>query len=197
MHFHNLGFNLRFSARREWDSSRIQDYLFTFDRRSIGEGSDRSSLSDANSILVEFTTGKETWIGRFETGSEGLSGIYATPSPESACVVAEGSGYWVPTLHPDAYNVVRCTPIKEVLRVPERDIIIFADYTRMSAYGINGLLWTTERLSWDGLQITHVSRSSILGLAWDAPADRHVEFSIDTSTGVSAGGSSPEWDLNA
>jgi hypothetical protein len=146
------------------------------------------------SLLVEVipSYGGEPWQGRFVQGPGGVTGLWATPSPTTLCVVASGQGYWVPVLVPQGFSEVRCNPVKKVFAVPGRSIIVFASYTELAGYGPTGLLWVTQRLSWDGLTITDVTEHHIRGLAWDSPADSEVPFVVDVDTGEHQGGSSPE-----
>ena len=133
----------------------------------------------------------EPWIGGFECGLGRLTGLFATPSREVVCIVVKGQGFWVPVLAPGDYEIIRSTPIQEVLVVPGKRFLVLADYTELEAYGESGFLWCTERLSWDGLKVTEMTVETIKGTAWDAPANREVTFSVDTESGASEGGSSP------
>jgi len=131
------------------------------------------------------------WAGRFQSGPEGVDGLFATPRDDTLCVVVKGRGYWVRVLEPTAYELVRVVPIKKLLRVPNRDILLFMSYTRIAAYGRDGLTWVTEDLSWDGLEITDIGETSITGTAWDSPKGRHASFLVNLETGASEGGASP------
>jgi hypothetical protein len=133
----------------------------------------------------------EQWFGKFWGGAEGLDGVFATPNDEVLCVVVRGQGYWVLVNEPTTFEVVRSIPIKRVLPVHNPNVLIFVSYTRLSAYGPQGFMWTTEDLSWDGLQILDVTASTIRGTAWDSPAGRDTPFSVDIATGKAEGGSSP------
>ena len=132
------------------------------------------------------------WIGNFEPGVEGLTGIFATPSEDIVCIVVKGQGYWVPVKSPKNYEIIPIIPIKEVKPVPGKNVMIFIDYLRIAAYGENGLLWKTKNLSWDGLKITEITQSKIKGLAWDMPNSKKVEFIVDVMTGLHEGGSNSE-----
>ncbi len=134
----------------------------------------------------------ELWQGAFLQGLGGVSGLYATPSPTTLCVVARGQGYWVPVLIPTDFLEVWCNPVKSVFAIPDRSIVVFASYTELAAYGPSGMLWLTDRLSWDGLKITEVTAQHVRGFAWDSPANREVPFIVDAETGKHEGGSSPE-----
>lgn len=131
------------------------------------------------------------WIGNFQFGDGTLSEVYSTPSEQIVCVVAKGQGYLVPVNRPVEYQIVKSYPIKEVFPVPQRRLVVFADFTKLSAYGAD-FVWVTSRLSWDGLKITSVTSELIQGLAWDSPLDKEVEFFVDVRTGRHTGGSSPD-----
>jgi hypothetical protein len=133
----------------------------------------------------------EQWIGEFWGGAEGVDGVFATPNADTLCIVVKGQGYWVPVREPTAFDVVRSIPIKRVLPVQNPAVLIFVNYTRLSAYGPQGFMWTTEDLSWDGLEILDVAAGTVRGTAWDSPAGRDTPFSVDIATGKAEGGSSP------
>lgn len=166
---------------------------------------DRKPLSEAGELALEIPTNKSDWLflkltdydggswtGVFEPGVEGISGLYATPSESVLCVVVRGQGYWVPVHTPQAYEVIPSTPIKKVVAVSKAELMIFMDFVRLTAYNTDGFAWQTESLSWDGLKIVEVLRNVIKGVAWDAPNNKEVLFSVDVKNGSHIGGSSPE-----
>ena len=69
--------------------------------------------------------------------------------------------------------------------------MLFHDYTEVVAYGENGLVWETERLSWDGIEIQEVSESEVIGQGWDATSEKHVEFRVNLGNGCHQGGAAP------
>ncbi len=196
MNFETLGFECDYDVQLLGSlHGREPDYNFAFPRLTSEHGvlSFDTHMPGTNACILEVKTGNDNvWSGRFERVPEGISGFYATPARNTVLIVIEGRGYWVPTREPATYEVVATIPIRQVIRVPGRDIVLLVDFVRMEAYGPEGLLWQTNSLSWDGLQITEVNSTTIRGLAWDSPADSHVEFRVDTLTGVATGGSSPE-----
>lgn len=133
----------------------------------------------------------KSWIGGFECGPGGVTGLFATPSRQVLCVVTKGQGYWISVLDPANYEIVRSIPIQDVITVPGERKLVFVDHTRLAAYGPSGFLWLTDDLSWDGLTVTEITADTIRGTAWDSPANREVSFSVDTELGASEGGSSP------
>jgi hypothetical protein len=195
MDFDELGFASNYDVRLLDHALALgPDWSFELAREPAERGrlSFESQPGGAKARLLEVMTAEgKVWTGSFEAGPGGLTGYFATPSPNTLLVVVQGQAYWIPTLQPASYEIVPAVPIRRVLRVPDRDIVLFIDFVRISAYGPDGLLWRTNDLSWDGLQITEANARSIRGLGWDSPGNRHVEFSVDTSTGVATGGSSP------
>lgn len=148
---------------------------------------------DSSDFVVAVTPlASRPWIGCFERGPGGISGLFATPSADTLCVVVQGQGYWVPVLDPTNFEMIRSVPIKEAFAIPEIELLVFVDFIRLSGYGPEGCRWHTDSLSWDGLEITEVTTQSIRGLAWDSPAGQDVEFVVDVENGSHKGGSSSE-----
>ncbi|HWD37619.1 MAG TPA: hypothetical protein VG944_02140 [Fimbriimonas sp.] len=126
------------------------------------------------------------WLGTFafgKLGSRGVTGIYATPNPRKLCVVGKGAGYFVSVDDPSNWEEVRVEPILDVRGIPSTSLMIFADFTRMIAHGPEGLCWETERLSWDGFEITEVCGSTIEGRCRKPGSDDVVRFGVDLDTG--------------
>jgi hypothetical protein len=73
----------------------------------------------------------------------------------------------------------------------EPALLVISDYTRIAACGADGLQWVSRAVSWDGIKILRADRETISGLAWDAPAEREVEFVIETTTGQVKAGPEP------
>jgi hypothetical protein len=133
------------------------------------------------------------WIGIFAPGyPEARTGVFSCPDGKSICVVSSGQAYIVRTDAPHKWEKAPAFPVWDVRVVLERNLLVLADFTILTAYGPEGLTWTTARLSWDGLEITEISGDSIRGLAWDSPQGRNVEFVVDLQSGRHIGGSSPE-----
>lgn len=135
------------------------------------------------------------WIGTFAFGynsPKALTGIFSCPSELSLCVVSAGQGYIFKVEDPYSWSEVKSYPIVDVRLIVERELLVFIDFTTITAYGSDNMVWTTPRLSWDGLKITDVTSDYIKGLAWDSLNEQEVEFLVDIKTGYHEGGSSPE-----
>lgn len=133
-----------------------------------------------------------SWIGIFAPGyPNALTGIYSSPHEQKVCVVSSGQAYIVRVDDPHAWEEVRAFPVWDVRAIPDKQILILADFTTLTAYDREGMIWKTDHLSWDGLKITSIGNDGIRGLAWSAPLSKDVEFVVDLETGQHKGGSSP------
>jgi hypothetical protein len=137
----------------------------------------------------------KSWIGAFAFGYDSpkaITGVYSCPDETSVCVISSGQGYIIKANNPNICEKVEVFPVLDVRSALPSNLLLFADFTIIAAYGPQGHTWTTSRLSWDGLEITDVTNTYIKGIAWDAPQQREVEFIVNIETGQHEGGSSPE-----
>lgn len=186
------GFNANYDIElRSNVAEQDCDYRFSVARPDIAEGELVLETSPASKVVGFNPTIGDVWSGSFECGPEGISGFYATPSPDTVCCILKGQGYWVPVLSPESYQLIPSVPIKEVISIVEKNLIIFVDYTSIAAFDETGLRWSTRRLSWDGLKIDRVVDERIEGRGWDSPKGEYVAFAVDLDSGTSRGGSSP------
>ena len=133
----------------------------------------------------------QPWYGTFAFGDvtpNGHSGIFPTPDPRRLCVVAKGAGYMVSCDTPTDWGYVDCTPIMDVRISQSNEVLVFASYVDLVAYGRNGIKWRTKQLAWDGLKITEITEHLVIGEYFDMRSDGSAEFTVNLKTGVSSGG---------
>jgi hypothetical protein len=123
--------------------------------------------------------------------------IFSCPDPEKLCVVCGGYSYIVKTHNPMIWERLPVVPVVHAFAAPEHDILVFGDFTRFAAYGVNAVAWVTEQVTWDGIKIAEVSSSEIRGFGWEAPTGRDVEFRVNLSTGTHIGGTAPRRNRRA
>lgn len=134
------------------------------------------------------------WIGFFSLGFDSdqvVNAIYSCPNADSLCVVAGGYGYVVNASDPAQWMRVEQQPVVDVRALPEQKLLLFVGFHTISAFGPAGLLWTTERLSWEGLSISRIDQATLYGQGWDAIADKEAPFEVDLATGKHTGGARP------
>src|SRR5712691_8532702 len=84
------------------------------------------------------------WLGVFAFGEASdalLSGIFSTPCDDVVCVVSSGKGYLVHADKPEWWSEVPVWPITSVRQLTESGLLIFVDFTSLTAWGANGLAW--------------------------------------------------------
>jgi hypothetical protein len=139
-------------------------------------------------------SGTAAWTGVFACGFDSnkvASGLYSHPDPDRLCVVAAGYAYIMIVRDPELYERVIAQPVVSVHPAREARLLLFVDFTNISAYGPEGIVWRTERLTWEGLRIADVSATALHGYGWDMPKDKEVEFTVDLRTGQHVGGAAP------
>ena len=123
------------------------------------------------------------WLACFCGDVGRAHGIFSTPDPRRFCAVAHGAGYFINPDQPGDWEEISAGPLNEVRLLQEAGLILFADYTKLAAYGRNGWVWSTPPLTWDDLRITEVFGNLIRGTGYDAPNYRDGEFIVELSTG--------------
>ena len=134
------------------------------------------------------------WIGFFAMGFESehaARGLYSCPHPDSLCVVVGGYAYLVSAFDPERWMQLEQRPVMDVRPVPEFKLLLFVGATTISAVGESGWLWTTGRLSWEGITISEIQEQVLHGTGWDAIKDQEVPFAVDLTTGQHSGGIRP------
>jgi hypothetical protein len=179
--FESLGFALSYRCSVVDPVPDNQAGLRTFRGRGIGP------WAGGLTIGIDPAEGLP-WVGQFEYDAALLDKVCASPSPKRVIVVARGEGYIVRADRPDDWEYIAVAPVLDVRRVPEREILICADYQNLAAYSKSGLIWTIEHLALDDLEITKVLPAEIQGFLRHEDLGK-VPFSVDPSTGRVEGGS--------
>jgi hypothetical protein len=141
-------------------------------------------------VLVKITPSKNAtpWFGIFsfgETKDGRINGIFSCPERTKLCVVAAGRGYVVSASSPPSTYEIPALPITDVRVSLENELLLFADFTKIVAIGKGGLTWKSERLSWDGVQISGVDSRYVWGQGWDPARSSFTEFKLDLKDGHS------------
>jgi len=120
------------------------------------------------------------------------TGLFACPDPTQLCAVAGGYAYLIDTSQPEHCTHLTLRPVVEVTPLPPQRLLLFQGFHSLLAWGPNGLLWESARLSWEGLRITHIEGNTLHGFGWNLLTDREVAFSLDLLTGLHQGGAFPQ-----
>jgi len=134
------------------------------------------------------------WVGFFALGFDSdqvVNQVCSTHDPERFCVVVGGYAYVVNTSNPADWLRIEQRPVVDLRVLSQQGLLLFVGFTSITAVGASGVLWTTERLTWEGLTINSIDGDKLLGHGWDALADKEVPFEVDLHTGKHKGGTNP------
>jgi hypothetical protein len=134
------------------------------------------------------------WTAFFALGfdsSQVVNAICSCPDPDFFCAVVGGYAYVVKATDPAQWFGVEQRPVVDLRALARERLLLFTDFTSISALGHEGLRWTTGRLSWEGVSITAIADQTLTGLGWDAMSDKEVAFEVDLLTGKHTGGARP------
>jgi hypothetical protein len=128
------------------------------------------------------------WVGVFAFGygsPPAFSRVVSSPNPGRACVIANGRGFLVSADDYEQWEEIQIHPVLDVRAIPERQILVFADFTRLAAYGSHGLVWRSPQVCWDELKIVNVEHDKIEGTGYDPTNLCESKFVVDIRTGRS------------
>lgn len=150
---------------------------------------------DRSGAYVRVTPQSGTpWVGFFALGFDSdqvVSQLCSTPDPDSFCVVVGGYAYVVKAGNPAEWLRVEQRPVVDMRVLSQQGLLLFAGFTSITAVGRDGIAWTTERLTWEGLTIREIKGNTLLGSGWDALVDKEAPFEVDLKTGKHTGGARP------
>lgn len=112
------------------------------------------------------------------------TGVWSCPHPDWLCAASGGYVYLVHTLRPKEWQMVPYRPVLGIRAVPEQHLLLFLGHQAICAWGGEGQAWESERLSWEGIEITSISGNILHGLGWDLMTDKDVPFALDLQTGI-------------
>lgn len=119
---------------------------------------------------------------------QSLSGLFSTPVPDQLCVVSGGQAYVVDTVRAITALEIPALPVREVRQVPEHGLLLFADFTTLTAIDATGVRWSTPTVTWDELRITAITDTTIFGEGVDPTGPDPTQFTVDVLSGRATGG---------
>ncbi len=116
------------------------------------------------------------------------TGVWGCPNPEQICALAGGYAYLIDTLRPETCSLLPLRPVVAVLPALGQQLLLFAGFHTIVAWGTAGLAWETARLSWEGVRLGEVRDGRLSGWGWEMRSDRELPFTVDLRTGEHEGG---------
>lgn len=146
-----------------------------------------SNEGGRDGLLLEVSApNRSPWLGTFAFGypsSVAANVIASCPNENSLAVISSGLGVIVDARNPLVWEEAKGFPVIDVKAVVERSLLLFVDFTMISAYGAQGWIWTTARLSTDELKIKQITPEYALVSGWNAERQQEVSFRVYLDSG--------------
>jgi len=134
-------------------------------------------------FVVRFIKSDGTeWVANFKTGWTNFSTVFELSSIDNIVVIASGQGYLI---SPDQQKAISTfgPSITQLLEFSDGRFIS-ANETNVVIIHPDGLIWESERISWDGIKELTFNGNIVMGYSYDPmhDADEWVPlyFNIDT-----------------
>jgi hypothetical protein len=111
------------------------------------------------------------------------TGIWSTPNPHEMCAVAGGYAYIIDTAAPQHFTMLPYRPVLQVRSVPAQELLLFVGHRAILAWGANGKVWETAKLSDEGVTISGLEGGLLRGLGWNMMTDKETPFALDLQSG--------------
>ena len=140
-------------------------------------------------VVVEFVDNNgNVWVGNFQPGLGSYTAVFDTFGKDRPVIIAGGGGYVVDVPSRKAVEEFGGA-IEWCLELREGAWLVLADRTNFEARNREGVVWRSDRVSWDGMRdLTHCD-GKVHGYAYSPLDDNYKSFDLDLSTGRFRGGS--------
>lgn len=111
------------------------------------------------------------------------TGIWAAPNPREICAVSGGYAYLIDTTTPERFTILQYRPVLQVIPATDCELLLFVGSRTILAWGREGQVWESPKLSDEGITIRTLEGPMLHGLGWNMMTDKEGPFSIDLRTG--------------
>jgi hypothetical protein len=110
-----------------------------------------------------------------------------TPHLHVLGVRVGGIAFVVDVLRPEAAEKLEVTPLVGSASDTERGLMFLADFIKVYAFDGVRIVWSTRRLSLDGISGLRFEGGLVHGFG-TAPGEENLSFTVDATTGDAWGG---------
>jgi len=157
---------------------------FTYPLKVAGE---EDALARGALLLEVHPEAGGNFLATCALGFEGdgpLSGVWSCPNPAELCAVAGGYAYLIDTRQPEQCTHLALRPVVEVRAVASHALLLFVGFHSIVAWGADGLVWESPRLSSEGITLGVIDGDTLRGTGWELRTDKEVEFAVDLRSGT-------------
>ena len=153
---------------------------------SINQDELTSKESYSEGFVVRFfRSDGNSWVANFSTGTTDFNAVFDFPKTDTTIVIAGGAGY---VMHRDQTEPIGTFGfgIKAALLSDSQEVVA-ADYIDIKVISNNGQVWTSDRVSWDGIKELSIQGNTVRGKADDL--EGWNDFTLDLKTRQVSGSS--------
>jgi hypothetical protein len=157
--------------------------------RAANDAEEAGALAPEGNPSVQATQGDSSAPEFLATCALGFrepivpTGVWSLPRPEDICAVSGGYAYIIDTTAPNRFTMIPFRPVLEVRSLPEHSLLLFIGHHAILAWGRNGQVWQSEKLSDEGLTINLIDANQLHGQGWNMITDKETPFTLDLRTG--------------
>lgn len=116
------------------------------------------------------------WCGIFGHGIQtGQSAVTINKIGQSF-IISQGQGYLIDVNSRKLLHQTENDWLISVIAIADSDYFVACTYTNIYAYSPNGLLWVSDRVSFDGIELNTVKNKIVPGKVWDL--ENWIDFSL-------------------
>ena len=131
-----------------------------------------------NCLWVKFVDDEcQEWCGVFGAGFGTFSKAVVTDQSGHCFIISSGQGYIVDVNTRGLLQKTENDALVSAISIPERELFVACDYTRLIAYSPAGVVWESERVSVDGINFIEVSELVLKGQVWNM--ENWVDFVLE------------------
>lgn len=146
-----------------------------------GEYEERRFDADGSCAWVLFHPPEEDeWVGVFGRGEFGRDAVDVHWKRKRAFVIAKGQGYLIDTEKRESIYRTEEDTLQDVAYVESRGFFVAADNLQLHVFGPTGYLWSTTRVSWDGIRNLCADGVVVSGEAWNLSDWRKFTLDVDS-----------------
>ena len=112
------------------------------------------------------------------------TGFWSCPHPDEICAVAGGYAYLIDTRAPERFTMLPFRPVLEVRVAADEKLLLFVGHHAILAWGLDGLAWTSAKLSDEGVTVTSIEGGVLRGTGWEMRSDEERPFAVDLKSGL-------------
>ncbi|WP_419804253.1 hypothetical protein [Terriglobus sp.] len=159
---------------------------FTFPFAVAGE---EDALARGAMWLQVRVDGVGAWLAQCALGFAGgevAHGLWALPENRGVLACAGGYAYAVAPAAPERTVLLPPRPAVAVVALQARTALV--THHELVILEADGEVWTTPRLSWEGVTVLAADEHAVHGTGWDMVDDVELSFTVDLRHRTATGG---------